>query len=325
MVISYEPKAFTKVFGIPSKGDSAKKPSSRMLNSEKKRLLEEICGDNLKEEQWDSIWQNSNRRGLKKLYITSTEWRCVMDILKSKLTAISKASDIAIWMLQLMYGLNNGKVYNWGRVLSNRVKEFMLLKHKTLYIPHHVIALFLEALRTQVAPEHRGNFLATSRVEPYKPAMYYWLHLDTFEVVHTEALEKRARQEPCMEVGMEEEDNSQEEEEIGEEETLIVSSSSSDEDEGEFRFEQNQTILEREEREESELKERIKALEQEVAQERTTRLGKEQELVASEKDRMDALRVLKATWGKKLTTERDLRTLQECAMSGTGTPSCPSQ
>lgn len=165
-----------------------------------------------------------------------------MDILKSKLTAASRASNVAIWMLSVMYGLSNGKIYNWGRALSSRVTEAMLLKHKTLYVPHHIIALFLEALRTQVALENRGGFVASSRVEPYKPAMYYWLHLDTFTVVATETTpRKKARQELAgsMEDGGEEDNNSDEEVETREEETYI--SSSSKEDEGEFCMEQSHT------------------------------------------------------------------------------------
>lgn len=173
---------------------------------------------------------------MKKSYLTSPEWRCVLDIIKSKLTVASRASDVAIWMLRLMHGLSNGKIYNWGRVLSSRVKEAMLLKHKTLYVPHHLIALFLEALRTQVALENRGGFVASSRVEPYKPAMHYWLHLDTFTVTTKTTPRKKARQELAgsLEDGGEEDNNSEEEVETGEEETYI---SSSEEDEGEFRME----------------------------------------------------------------------------------------
>ena len=49
-------------------------------------------------------------------------------------------------------------------------------------MPHHAVALFLEAVRLQVSSEHRGTLVPTSRVEPYRPAMTYWLHLDTLGV-----------------------------------------------------------------------------------------------------------------------------------------------
>ncbi|XP_059068626.1 transposon Tf2-1 polyprotein [Cryptomeria japonica] len=56
VVISYAPKEFSKVFSIPSSGDSAMKPSTKMPTEEKKWLLEHICGNALTEEQWNSLW-----------------------------------------------------------------------------------------------------------------------------------------------------------------------------------------------------------------------------------------------------------------------------
>lgn len=47
-------------------------------------------------------------------------------------------------------------------------------------MPHHTIALFLEVVRTQAAAEHRGELVPINRVEPYKPAMTYWVHMVTF-------------------------------------------------------------------------------------------------------------------------------------------------
>lgn len=76
---------------------------------------------------------------------------------------------------------------------------------------------------------------------------------------------------------------------------------------------------------ESELKETIQAMEQEMVQERTTRRETERKLAASKKDRMDALRLLKATREKQLLAERDLEILRERTTTGTGTSSCPSK
>lgn len=69
-----------------------------------------------------------------------------MDVVKRKLTRLSSSFDIAIWMLKLVNDLMNERVYSWGHVLLESIREFFHLMHKTFYMPHHTIALLLEAL-----------------------------------------------------------------------------------------------------------------------------------------------------------------------------------
>ena len=44
-----------------------------------------------------------------------------------------------------MNGIMIGKVYDWASMLAERMHEFMTLQHKTFYMPHYAIGLFLDA------------------------------------------------------------------------------------------------------------------------------------------------------------------------------------
>lgn len=103
----------------------------------------------------------------------------LMDLVKSRLTEASRASDIAVWMIGLMNGIKCGKVYNWEQCLAERIHDFLRLEHKTFYMCHHAISLFLDVVRLQVPPEMWGTFELHGRVEPNKPTIYYYTHLDT--------------------------------------------------------------------------------------------------------------------------------------------------
>ena len=43
------------------------------------------------------------------------------------------------------------KVYDWAFVLPERMHEFMTLQHKTFYMPHYTIGLFLD-VATRMIP-----------------------------------------------------------------------------------------------------------------------------------------------------------------------------
>ena len=47
---------------------------------------------------------------------------CVVDLVKSKLTAGSHTSDIALWMLPVVDGLHKGQTYNWAKFISETVR-----------------------------------------------------------------------------------------------------------------------------------------------------------------------------------------------------------
>ena len=48
-----------------------------------------------------------------------------MDVVKSRLTRSSRASDISFPMVGMMNGLMNGRVYDWASLLAARMDEFM--------------------------------------------------------------------------------------------------------------------------------------------------------------------------------------------------------
>lgn len=226
MTVSYSAEEIGRVFGIPNRGQEVEKIS--MTVADKKKWLKLMCQKDLTSLEWEGILKNS--RGLKKIFIANGEWRCVVDLVKSKLTTDSRTSDIALWMLPIVDGLYKGQTYNWAKFLSDRLREFMELKHKAFYVPHHTVALFLEAVRTQVSSEHRGTLVPTSRVELYKPAMTYWLHLDTLDAgSHNggEPKKKKPKQTIVIEEVEEEDDESSEE-------GSYMDSSSSDSQEAEI-------------------------------------------------------------------------------------------
>ena len=54
----------------------------------------------------------NNRRGLQKDFIRESHWRCIMDVIKSRLTGASRALDIALSQIAFMNGIMNGIVYD---------------------------------------------------------------------------------------------------------------------------------------------------------------------------------------------------------------------
>lgn len=86
------------------------------------------------------------------------EWKCLLDLIKSRLTGASQASDIVVWMVGLMIGLHTGKVYNWAMRLLECIWEFMCLKHKAFYMTPHTIGQLLDSIFNQVPLDNWGKF-----------------------------------------------------------------------------------------------------------------------------------------------------------------------
>ena len=73
-------------------------------------------------------------------------------------------------------------VYDWASVLVDRMEEFMMLQHRTFFIPHHAIGLFLEVAASQIPLD---DFEAPPRgkLADGEPPIFNWRHLDTGGIV----------------------------------------------------------------------------------------------------------------------------------------------
>ena len=54
-----------------------------------------------------------------------------MDVIKSRLTGATRASNIALLQIVFMNGIMNGIIYDWETVLADQMEEFMTLQHYT--------------------------------------------------------------------------------------------------------------------------------------------------------------------------------------------------
>ena len=108
VTVSYSIEEISMVFGIPNRGKEIEKNS--MTVEEKKKWLKLLCRKDHTSLEWEGILKNS--RGLKKIFIENDEWLCVVDLVKSKLTAGSRTFDISLWMLLVVDGLYKGQTYN---------------------------------------------------------------------------------------------------------------------------------------------------------------------------------------------------------------------
>ena len=100
-----------------------------------------------------------------------------MDIVKSRLTGSSHASDITFPHVAMMNDILHGIVYDWATLLAERMSEFLTLQHKTFYMPHYAIGLFLEATTWMIpndALEAKSGPLVLG-----EPPIMQWKHLDT--------------------------------------------------------------------------------------------------------------------------------------------------
>ena len=93
LVVSFKAANFTRVFGIPRL--QGKKVQSKKISKEVKMfLIRLVCGD-MAEAKQEALAETSKCRGLKKIDIQEGLWRCLMDLVKSRLTGSSRASDIS--------------------------------------------------------------------------------------------------------------------------------------------------------------------------------------------------------------------------------------
>lgn len=100
-----------------------------------------------------------------------------MDMVKSKLTGSSRALDITLPQIILMNGLMNELQYDWASVLADRMFEFMTLQHRTFYMPHYTIGLFLEVTLSQL-PTDKLETQSEGNLAPSEPPIFQWRHLD---------------------------------------------------------------------------------------------------------------------------------------------------
>ncbi len=101
-----------------------------------------------------------------------------MDVIKSELIGATRASDIALPQIVFMNGIMNGTVYDWATVLADRMEEFMTLQHRTFFMPHHAIDLFMEATVNQI-PMDDFEAPPQGKLAQEEPPIFYWRHLDT--------------------------------------------------------------------------------------------------------------------------------------------------
>lgn len=114
-----------------------------------------------------------------------------MDVVKSWLIGSSRASDISFPQVSLMNGIMNDKVYNWSSVLAERMHEFMMLQHRTFYMAHYAIGLFLDAV-AQAIPVDRLE-VKLGPLAPGEPPIMQWRHLDIVSGQRSTVGQKRPR------------------------------------------------------------------------------------------------------------------------------------
>ena len=70
----------------------------------KEHWIDLICRD-LTPVERDAVLQGSKCRGLRKDFIREGHWRCIMDVIKSRLTGATRASDIVLLQVVFMNGI----------------------------------------------------------------------------------------------------------------------------------------------------------------------------------------------------------------------------
>ena len=135
-----------------------------------------------------------------------------MDLVKSRLTGSSRASNISFPQVSMM----NGKVYDWASVLAERMHELLTLQHKTFYMLHYAIGLFLDAT-ARLIPEDKLE-ARLGPLAPREPLIMQWKHLDTTSGQKGMAGQKRLRQDTGGDTDNGQQDTSLEESSTGKEE-----------------------------------------------------------------------------------------------------------
>lgn len=178
------------------------------------------------EKEQAALAKTSKGRGLKRTSIQEGQWHYLMDVVKSRLTGSSRASDISFLHVSSMNGIMNGKVYDWSSILAEHMHEFMTLHHRTFYMPHYAIGLFLDA-RARIIPidklEAKLGPLALG-----EPLIMQWKHLDVASGQKSTVGQKRPRIDTGGDTNSDRQDtsseeSSSEEEEKDDEEVEVIS------------------------------------------------------------------------------------------------------
>lgn len=178
MTVSFKPRDFTRVFGIPGPDGKKVEIKNHKLSQEWKEHWIRLVSRDLTPEEKDSMLKGSKCRGLRRDFIQEGHWRCIMDVIKSRLTGATRASDIALPQVVFMNGIMQGMVYDWASVLADRMEDFMTFQHHTLFMPHHAIGLFLEAAASQI-PLDDFEAPPMGKLAAEEPPIFNWRHLDT--------------------------------------------------------------------------------------------------------------------------------------------------
>lgn len=193
VTIAFYSSDFIRVFGIPTSRKVVAKPTMKITTKEKESIVYHICKLDIMPQEKETIW-NTGRQGLRKQMLGNANWKCIMDLIKCKLIGANQASDIATWMVEYMFGLSTGKIYNWSLYLSDWIREFLACKHKAFYMTQHLIALFLDVVCNQVPKNKLGKWQPAKDYDKSWPSMFKWAHLDTQSTNEEEGrLAKRKR------------------------------------------------------------------------------------------------------------------------------------
>ena len=88
-----------------------------MSKEAKLQLIRLVCRDEV-QQNIDALMAASAKRGLRKSEIREGHWKCLLDMVKSRLTGSSRASDISFPLVSVMNGIMGGKVYDWASLLA---------------------------------------------------------------------------------------------------------------------------------------------------------------------------------------------------------------
>ena len=124
MTVSFKPNDFTRVFGIPGPGGRKVDIKTHKLSQERKEHWVKLVSHDLTTEELDLVLNGGKSRALRHDFIQEGHWRCIIDVIKSRLTGATRASNIALPQIVLMNSIMNGIVYDWMTVLADRMEEF---------------------------------------------------------------------------------------------------------------------------------------------------------------------------------------------------------
>lgn len=112
--VSFIAADFTRVFGIPCHNGKKAELKAKKMNKDMKEHWVKMVSRNLTLVELASMTNTTKNRGMKKSFLVEGPWCCIKDVMKSRLTGSSRASDIALPQIILMNGLMNGVQYDWA-------------------------------------------------------------------------------------------------------------------------------------------------------------------------------------------------------------------